>query len=280
MENKVITIRQSLNSFAKALNLKLENDAKDKELTTHPSSFRIYYPRKGRNGAWITGLTEEEQEKFGKILGKDLSGYSDYWESFQMILVNKNNEIVFNLNRPLEFITYKCALANKFVAPTKKDLIDDEDLYKDNCFLYVYDPEGEVRRENTLSELKDECTSKIFLMKNQKEKMFYVLAKTQSLVNETWSEAVLYKTLREYLGGLNTIEKLEKFKSILETDSHLLTVEYIVNKELTNPTVVKYEKGQYIFGDKILGSSKAKAVEAFLKNDSLFSLLMEELENK
>ena len=63
------------------------------------------------------------------------------------------------MNNIEQAIRYKCAIGNKFLAETKEQLNDPK--YKVNdSFLYVYDPIGDVERENVLQEIKDERGSR------------------------------------------------------------------------------------------------------------------------
>lgn len=276
MDKQIVYIKQSSNLFAKGL--KQHTDSGE-QLTTHPNSFRFYFPRKNAKGEWITGLTKEEAEHYGKILGEDLSPYSSFWENFLIQLILRREDIFFNLKNPLDYIKYKCSLANRFIAPSKDDL--KEGLYhEEQCILYVDNPEEDLRKENEIAELKDEITSKIFLMKAQKEKMFLILAKTGKIVNETWGESLLYKMLRSYVEELGSNkEKLSELLKILDTDNYTLQVEYTVNKALTfsKKQIIKITNNQYVFGDKILGTKKSKVIEYFMKDEGMFQLLMEEM---
>ena len=190
--NKIIRVKQKANGFAKGLSV-------DKDFTTHPNSIRIFYPRLNSSGEWITGLTEKEAEEYGKKLRKDLSPTSEFWETLEIKLVNKTAEVVFNLANPLQFVTYKCAVAvgNDFLANNLEELKEPR-FYSKDSFLYVHDPEGDVRRENVVRELRAECTALLFEMRTQKERMFYILAKTGSVVNESWTPGILYRNLSLY----------------------------------------------------------------------------------
>lgn len=271
---KIIQVKQKPNQFAKSLNQTDAKTGKTVDFTTHPNSIRIFYPRRGQNGDWVTGLSEKETEEYGKKLKKDLTATSDFWESLEMRLVNKMSEVTFNLDNPLQYIQYKCALANKFLAENVEQL-KEPDFYLNDSFLYVYDPEGDVKRENVLRELRDECTALIFNMRTQKEKMFYILAKTGAVVNETWTPGILYRNLSLYLEGLKKAEQLEKYKEILTSDNEALQVEYLVNKAFGKQ--VTFMNGQWVFGGNSLGSSKDKVIDTFIKKPDLFILLQEEI---
>lgn len=271
---KIIQVKQKANLFAKGLNQIDEKTGKLADFTTHPNSIRSYYPRKSQNGEWITGLSEKETEEYGKRLRKDLTPSSEFWESLEMRLVNKTVEVTFNLDNPLQFIQYKCAIANKFLAENIEQLKEPA-FYISDSFLYVYDPEGDIKRENGLRELKDECTAIIFNMRTQKERMFYILAKTGAVVNESWTPGILYKNLSLYLDGMKKTEQLENYKEILTTDNESLQIEYLVKKSFGKE--ITFMNGQWVFGGNSLGSSKDKVFETFTKKPDLFVLLQEEV---
>jgi len=271
---KIIQVKQKANLFARGLRQVDERTGKLADFTTHPNSIRSYFPRKGQNGDWITGLTDKEAEDLGKRLKKDLTPSSDFWESLEIKLVNRTSEVTFNLDNPLQFIQYKCAIANKFLAENLEQL-KEPDFYVNDSFLYVYDPEGETKRENSLRELKDECTALIFNMRTQKEKMFYILAKTGAVVNESWTPGILYKNLSLHLEGLKKQEQLEMYKEILTTDNEKLQVEYLVKKAFGKE--ITFLNGQWVFGGNSLGSNKDNVIQAFIKKPDLFVLLQEEV---
>ena len=263
---KLIEIRQQSNNFAKMLGIK--------DSTTHPQSFVGKYPmRDKRTGEWITGLTEEEEVTLGKRLKKDLSVNSEFWESLYILLVDRTNKVVFNLDNPLDEIKYKCALANKYFAPTKEDL-KEEPYHGMDCYLYIYDPEADLKRENDLRNLRDEASSLIFAMQHQKEKMLYCLAKTGKMTNSLWSEGVFLKGLRTHLDGLVKKEGLEHFIKILKTPNLTLQVEY--DCERAKGSHIKYINGMYVFGALQFGSKWDSVIEHFQKNEEDFALLQAE----
>lgn len=266
MKKKLIEIRQQSNNFAKMLGIK--------DVTTHPQSFVGKFPmRDKRTGEWITGLTDEEIETLGKRLKKDLTVNSDFWETLYILLVDRNNKVAFNLDNPMEYIKYKCALANKYFAPTKEDL-KEEPYHGMDCYLYVYDPEGDLKRENELRSLRDEASSLILAMQHQKEKMLYCLAKTGKMTNSLWSEGVLLRGLRTHLDGLAKKEGLEQFVKILKTPNMTLQVEYTC--ERAKGKEIKYVNGMYVFGALTFGSKWESVIEHFTKNEEDFALLQAE----
>ena len=270
MKNKVIEVKQKANLFARSLN-------NDKDFTTHPSSFRRYSPRKNTNGEWVTGLTVEEAIEYGNKIKKDLSPNSDYWETIDILLVDGMKSITFNMNNIEQAIRYKCAIGNKFLAETKEQLNDPE--YKVNdSFLYVYDPIGDVERENVLQEIKDETTSLIHAMKSQKEKMMCICAKLNIPFNDTYTAPLFYQMLSRHKSNLKKMEHLEKLRDVLQTPQDILHIEYEVNKNMGK--AITMINTQWTFANKVIGNTKAKVLEFFLKNEDMFFLLIDESEKE
>jgi hypothetical protein len=225
MKNQLVEIRQRANSFTRQLK-------SDQDFTMHPKSFKMFSPRKNQiTDEWITGLTKEEEVKFGEKLRKDLSPTSDYWRDLSIMLVNGKTPITFNLNNTEQLIRYKCAVANDEIAESK-DQLDDPEYKINDCFLYVYDPIGDVERESLLEVIKDEITALILRMRLQKEKSMLVCAKMNIPFNEEYTATQFYQMLKTKLKSLVKMEHLEKFKEVLESPMDSLHVEYLVNKEL------------------------------------------------
>lgn len=268
-KDKVVQVKQIPSLFVRE-NIKT-NAGASFDFTTHPNSIRVYSPQKNVRGEWITGLTEEEETKFGKILNKDLSVHSDYWKSLEIYLVNRTSLVTFNLSNPEQYIRYKCALANKFLAETKEQLKEPE-YTKDNCFLYVYDPEGDAKRRSELQELRDECTSLIYATKGNKEKQMYLCAKLGMVVHTDYTSSFYYNMLTSHLANLSKTEALTKFKNVLSTDNQTLFVEFTVNKQKNR--AIKYQNEQWVFGNTIIGKTD-KLYDFFIKDEDMFMLLLE-----
>lgn len=269
MKKKVIEIRQSANKFAKMLG--------QKDFTTHPESYVGKYPKRNTNGDWITGLSEDEAETYGKRLKKDLSINSEFWEDLYILLVNRTNKVLFNMDNPLDAVKFKCAIANKYIAPTLEDL-KEEDYHKSDCYLYVYDEVGDFERESTLRELRQEAITLIFTMKNQKEKMLYILAKTGSMTNSEWTSGILHKGLSNHLEKITKKEQLTSFIELLKSDNLTLSIEYYVNK--AKGKEIKIKDGIFYFGNITFGSRWDDVVKHFKKNEQDFELLVSEFAGK
>lgn len=268
-KDKVVQVKQVPSLFVRE-NIK-SNSGASFDFTTHPNSIRVYSPSKNQKGEWITGLTEEEEIRLGKILNKDLSVYSDYWKSLEIYLVNRTSLVTFNLSNPEQYIRYKCALANKFLAETKEQL-KEPDYTKDNCFLYVYDPEGDAKRRSELQELRDECTSLIYATKGNKEKQMYLCAKLGMVVHTDYSSSFYYNMLTSHLNNLKKAEALTKFKDVLSTDNQTLFVEFTVNRQKNK--AIKYQNEQWVFGNALIGKTD-KLYDFFIKDEDMFMLLLE-----
>lgn len=266
--NKLVEIRQRANNFSKAWK-------KDKDITTHPESVRFASPAKNESGEWITGLTELEAEEMGKKLRKDLSPLSDYWKDLNILLVNRMELVTFNLSITEQLIQYKCAIANKFIAENKERL-DDPDYYIRGCFLYVFDPKGDVERENLVQEIRDDITVLISKMKSNKMNMLCVCAKLNISFNENYSLGEFWKMLRSYADKQKTLQHLEALKEVLETPNQQLYVEYIVTKSMIKGGVIKFVSPQWTYGGKTLGNTKQKVISFFEKNEDMFALLIED----
>jgi len=149
-------------------------------------------------------------------------------------------------------------------------------FYKINdTFLYVYDPIAEIEKENLLQEVKDETTSLIYNMRTQKEKMMLICAKLNLSFNEEYSAGMFYKILKAYQESLKKPEHFQKLKEVLTTPNDILHVEYTVTKQLEHNKSIKVVNGQWVFNNKVVGSTKSEIIKYFLKHEDMFMLLID-----
>lgn len=113
-----------------------------------------------QTGAYATGLTPEEAEKYGKLTGFDLSDKFSalephpFWSTQPARIKLPNQTIIFNDEKPMDFIKIKNLKASKFVANSLKDY--EEGKYPDALFI-IHDESEEIEVKATKIQRKNKC---------------------------------------------------------------------------------------------------------------------------
>jgi hypothetical protein len=138
---------------------------KGKESFTQARVIEVLYDSK--LGGYATGLTPEEEEKYSKLMGVDLSSTFNYekphpyWGSRPAQIKLENATNIFNLENPVDYVKVKNLKASRFVANSVKDL--EEGLYPDAMFV-IYDEDEEVEKKATKVQLKNKAIASLTKM--------------------------------------------------------------------------------------------------------------------
>ena len=130
-----------------------------KDSITQPVRFEVLYdPATGR---YATGLTKEEEEEYGKLLGGvDLSdGFSadkphPYWSSQAAGIKLPNHTVILHTERPADYVKWKNLKASKQVANSLKEWQDGNFPFATH---YIHNEEEEVEIKATKVARNLEC---------------------------------------------------------------------------------------------------------------------------
>lgn len=230
--------------------------------TSLPGSFRIHKVPKNIAGEFITGLSADEEKKFGKILGQDLTSRSTYWLNFDIVLKEPYLERSYNLQNPKDLLEMKVAIANGFLAPSLTDYKENRAKYRKTNF-YLYDEVEDASRKRIYQEKSDELTSEIYKIRNQKDRLLCIGHTLGISVNETYNEDTLYTLLTKYKGNLKSLESIEVALNVFQKSPQELQALYYFDKSLNRLIKIDYQNETYTFDNIVLGTSKVTVV-AFL----------------
>lgn len=192
-----------------------------------------------------TGLTEEEEKKYGELLKVDLSKQFSldtphpFWDSKTAEIRLENRTQFFNDNNPLDFVKIKVMKASKFVANSIREW--EEGLYPEATHV-IFDESEEVDAKAALTEIKNNAiiaTSKIskdakidlimvlsadddyLKMKNLKGKSdSYITVEMEKIIDKKAEQVLKYlKMDREYISLYAlSLEALQKH--VLTKEGH------------------------------------------------------------
>lgn len=132
---------------------------KGKDNFAVPKVIEVLYDHS--KGKYATGLTEEEEVEYSKLLGVDLSAVFNptephpYWPTKAAQITLPNYTIVFDSNKPQEYVKIRNLKASKFVANSIREYEAGE--FPDATHV-IYDEESEVKSKATKLAQRDEAT--------------------------------------------------------------------------------------------------------------------------
>lgn len=143
----------------KPLPIKKWHGKEGKDSITQPIRFEVLYD--ANTGRYATGLTEEEAERYSKLLGGvDLSdGFSadkphPYWSSQAAGIKLPNHTIILHTERPADYVKWKNLKASKQVANSLKEWQDGNFPFATH---YIHNEEEEVEIKATKVQRRLEC---------------------------------------------------------------------------------------------------------------------------
>jgi len=149
-------------------------------------------------------LTLEEQAFFENIFNYEagwLSPYnqkSDFWITFSISLTK--NDLVLNLNKPLDYIKYKVLLSQPFIRK------NDEDTHPARRYYFVEEGQEAIKSAN-IAEIKSKAFKLFDKVKDNKSEMIDILKTLGRMVTNTTDS----QTLQGWLGDIiDTVNKKTK----------------------------------------------------------------------
>lgn len=248
------------------------------------------------DGRYITGIDEDAygvkaeereqlkslRESLEKRTGKDLKGMSEFWEEFR-ITIDADKPKIFNTENPLDLISLKALVANKYVAPDKESVSKIE--YKEAAY-YAYTEESEAAEEITSRKKRDKALSQLLDISDNKEKMVLYGQYLEGLkYNDKLSEPSLYKMLRTYIED-KEIKNANNFLNVLSKPVEEIQQKIIVDKamkqRIINRVSIGGKKYVYQYGQITLGSTVEEVYSNLSMPDFAPELISikKELENK
>lgn len=195
--------------------------------------------------AYKTGLTKEEEIKYGELLKVDLSSQYNletphpFWDNKVAEIKLENRTQFFNIDTPLDYVKVKVMKASRFVANSVKDY--EEGLYPEATHV-IFDESEEVDIKAVQAEIRNNAViaiskiskdAKIELimvlsadddymkMKNLKGKSDnYIIVEMEKIIDKKAEQVLRYlKMDREYISLYAlSLEALQK--SVLTKEGH------------------------------------------------------------
>lgn len=209
---------------------------------------------------------KELRESLEKLLSKDLSATSDFWNTFSVSL-SSDSPLVLNRDNPIHVLMYHMLIANGYAAPDKDTAARPEyRLAKYYCFI----SSREQDEEATTRLAKDKIKAKLVTLYDEPERMLLL---GNYLEGDKYKKGMSAKTLYNMLSTFIENPK-EAGNAKLFEKAHSLSVEdlqyKIVIDRAIKKKVIKHKGGYYQIGEVTLGKTPSDVYEN-LKKPEFFS---------
>lgn len=288
----LVEIKQSADLSAQMLGLDKYNRSK------FPGTFEVLQPGKTPDGRWVTGMDEnavsiksisdpvlraerqEEirdiREELERLTGLDLSGTSQYWNTYYIKIVDK---LALNFDNPADRVKYYVLLSNHYAAPELEAKADSDYM---NTKFYMHRAENEEGTKAVKSRERDKSVAELYAMYDNKPKLIligkYLLG---SKVKDSMTQDGIYNLLRETLTNDKDGSAIRKFNEATSKTIEELQYKLIVDEAIARH-VIRIRDGYYQRGNATYGKTM-KDVLKFLsspENANEFASIKEEVEEK
>lgn len=237
----------------KPIEIKKWHDKKGQESFTRPKIVQALVDP--NTVTYQTGLTKEEEVKYGELLKVDLSNTFNmetphpFWDSKMGEIKLENRTQFFNIENPLDFVKVKVLKASKYVANSLKDY--ENGLYPEATHV-IFDESEEVESKASHVELKNKAiieSSK--LSKGRKIQLIMILSAN--------NDHIKMKNLKGKSDNFITIEmdkiiekRPEEVITFIEMDKEYVSL-YALVLEALQKNVLRKEGHKIMYMESILG---------------------------
>jgi len=227
------------------------------------------------SGKFNTGLTEEEAEKYGKLLGVDLSDNFNpdtphaYWSTKAAWMTLPNRTMILDTSKPNEFVKVKNIKASNRVANSMREW---EDNKWPNATHVIFDEEEDLENKATKIAIRTKAIIKAAAMSLESKANIVQILSEKTVKNRSLNFVDV--EIDEIINS-----KPDEFLKVVDMGSAEVTVRAKVLEMISKNILTKEGGSIYYMGD-LIGMDYEDAVRWFKdpNNQMLKVNLMEKLE--
>ena len=210
-------------------------------LSIYPKSVTTLSTEMGKDKLYKTGLTEEEERKYEKILGLPegkLKRNSIFWAELTIRIGGKGLKL--DLDNPLDFLKYKVCLESSKIANS----VVEKSKWQDAMFV-IFDEEEEAKKENVKISAKRKAYAKFGTMSAEDLRSFCKLIgkrKPENTSNEVIENIVA------------TFVETEPGEFLKMVDDNRFETKVLI-QDLISAGIIHKQGHYYKNGDDIMGTS-------------------------
>lgn len=215
-------------------------------------------------GTMTTGLSEEDAERLGEIMNKDLKPTSPFWYDYRIIITDR--DLVLDTSKPEDELKY-LVLKSHYKVKTSKA---DNNPYAE---YEIFNELENAKDTNTKAAIKAKAYQLFATLTAEQKAELLKLYPGFSKTNNVHPELVESKLYERIESDPN------KFVSLVEDKNKDMK---IFLKDLVSNDILRKNKSAYKYGSDFLGHDEESTID-FLnhpENQSLKITLMQELESR
>ena len=229
----------------KPIEIKKWHDKKGQESFARPKIIQALVDP--NSVTYQTGLSPEEEKKYGELLKVDLSSQYNmesphpFWDSKMGEVKLENRTMIFDTENPIDFIKIKICKASKYVANSLKE-------YEEGKFPFathvIFDEREEVQiKASKISIKKEAIIESAKLSRVKKVELIRIIA-NKSVRNQSdeWVEVELDKILEA---------QPEKVLNMIKADKAETTIHAMILEGLEKNVLRKEGTSIYYFDDQL-----------------------------
>jgi len=211
-------------------------------VTRYPNCYDALGPYFTRSGRIYTGLSKEDAERLGEILGLELGPNSNFWDSFRVRM--GSGDLFLDTSDPYDELKYLFLKGHKRVASS----IDDR---KPTAHYYISNEAKEAEKKNEYNRLKRKAYKEFDKMSNSEiRKALRLYGYKADDVSDSVAEDRLATLLEQ---------NPQRFFDKWVNNKHRMT-EFLI-KEAVAKNVVRKNKNIYSYGTTTLGRTLEEAID-------------------
>lgn len=226
-------------------------------------------------GGYATGLTEDEKKEYEEKTGYDLSNKfhsekpHEFWSSATSRVKLPNHTVVFDIEKPLEFIKVQMLKASVLVANSVSEISQFPDATH-----VIYDEEEDTKNKASKIQEKNKARKLSFkLSKDEKNNIVQILAeKSVRNRSEDFVDVEIDKLVED---------KTTEFLRLAQMDKNEVYTRAAILEALHRNILTKEGSSIYYMGDK-LGFDLEDTMKYFLspQNQKIKGAILEKLNSK
>lgn len=267
------------------------------ERSKFPGCYDMIQPAIGRDGRWKTGLDEDamsvntisnqeerasqkekikkERESLEKLTGYDLSGKSEFWETY---FTTVDTTRPLDMANPLDRIAYNVIVANNMAAPSLRNTT--QSTYRSSKYYVARENEDvSIKVEKKKRELQANVAF-VELMKDT-EKAILIGKYLNLPITSTTSHDNIFDTFQTFFDRDEKIGSVDKFLLAINKTPEELNIKMIFDDALKYK-VIRHRDGLYQRGNITYGRTPKEALEflSLAENSGELLSVQEETELK
>lgn len=221
----------------------------------------VYWTRTGMK--WSGSLSDEDRERLGEKIGKDLSRGSDFWEGF--FIRTQGKDLVFHLEEPMDELRYLYCRGHKKV---KNSIFE----HKATANFVLINEDEEAKKTNLFNKVKRDANREFDKMTvGEMKKALRIFGKSAENMSSEVVENRLYDIIEANPQGF-----LEKWANNSKRDT-----QYLVERAVSL-NIIRKNKRIYSYGTDTIGHGLEEVID-FLddpKNQDVRFVIQDTIDGK